>query len=247
MYLATGAGGEVMIWRRESLGNTERVTWIHYLSLPIPQVDSPPEDEVVIVSLHWQSQPDNHRNNECEGQLLVSYLWQGIICWDLKTKTNLWKIPQTACISSALSPDNCLIAIYKLSHHFEIYNLRTKLHMQTMRSPIEASHQQLPVVFAHNGLALVGGSVQGRVRVWDVTSGERLQVLVHDDLNPVRAIAAYYNREQDNFFIITAASQQSNSKIFLWETGARRDQEYALHVAAISITIMAAAVWWHDM
>ncbi|KAA1479807.1 WD40 repeat-like protein [Dentipellis sp. KUC8613] len=227
--LATGAHNEVTLWHKKLSPSSERVMWKQGSKIPLPPHLDGLEDtkDVIAVSIHWHEQPRHIRDNVCDGTLLVSYLWHGTICWDLTSLTMVWRIPALNCLSAALSPDHCWLAMFRLPHEFQIYNIKSDFRAQKMQAPLETGVQQLPVVFGHDGLALIGGSATGRVRVWDTTSGDRLQVLVHDDCH-VQALACFYDEMQDNFVIITGTSQGEDSQVCLWETGPRKKKDHAL-------------------
>jgi hypothetical protein len=68
---------------------------------------------------------------------------------------------------------------------FDVYDLRTHLPVQSLPIPGNVSKNggqsssARPVVFAHNGRSLIGGTDFGDLLLWDVENGINFQTLHH--------------------------------------------------------------------
>jgi COMPASS component SWD3 len=71
------------------------------------------------------------------------------------------------------------VAICNGRSGFDLYSVSTSGQHQQFSIPPDSVAVDLPVAFAHDGLAVVGGNTKGQIRVWDTETGQRLQTLNH--------------------------------------------------------------------
>ncbi|OCH83985.1 hypothetical protein OBBRIDRAFT_697070, partial [Obba rivulosa] len=111
--------------------------------------------------------------------LVVCYLHHGIVCWDVQTKEQLWRIcPGVRIGCSSLSPDHKTIVISNLLNGFDLYDLQSRVLLQTYTVRMR-ENVILPVRFIHNGTALLFGSSCGMVTIVDRSTGCLIDVLSH--------------------------------------------------------------------
>ena len=84
-------------------------------------------------------------------------------CW----RPQVWKVVEQERTGASLSPNGAYIAISDLSTGFEIYEMDTELVYGSFQHDVGEPFPT-PVLFIHNGNALVGGSTVGNVNIWDV-------------------------------------------------------------------------------
>ncbi|KAH7904754.1 WD40-repeat-containing domain protein [Hygrophoropsis aurantiaca] len=115
------------------------------------------------------------------GRLIVSYLNHGIICWDIETCTQLWRIipihkhrlmpPNRGYVS--LSPDQRTLFVSNLSEGVDMYNLGQSWPVRSFKYAVDSqANFPVEVSFLHNGAAVVWGSPTGEVNIWDAATGE---------------------------------------------------------------------------
>ncbi|OBZ70902.1 putative WD repeat-containing protein K04G11.4 [Grifola frondosa] len=129
--------------------------------------------------------------------LIVSYLAHGVICWDVRTRSQIWSIlppHDTPNIgSSTLSPDGRNIVVYNLINGLQSYLIgsskkRTPRRHYKLDVPSRSKHR-LQVAYIHEGQALVCGTTTGNVCIWEVATGEYFQLLAHNE-DTIQAIDA---------------------------------------------------------
>ncbi|KAI0056977.1 WD40 repeat-like protein [Artomyces pyxidatus] len=197
MIVASCAGSEVRIWKQViTLDGKEH--WRNQIDLPTPPSETARVDDAcVAIGAQWMKVPTT-LDNDCDGLLLVSYQWHGIIgAFDL-------------------SPDRSTLAVHGFprSVRFDVYDVKARIKVRSLEVEQGDSLPYLPVKYVHDGFAVAGGSYAGNVRIWDLESGDRLQVLRHGNI-PIRTIAAHYVKESQVFLIATGAS---NGQVTLWDT-----------------------------
>ena len=92
-------------------------------------------------------------------------------------------VAQTLLYSAhaSLSDDGELIAVSNLVSGFDIYSMESETTLYSFGHSVETrALRNTPVLFIHGGFALVGGSSQGNVHIWDIRSGRKLHSLLHD-------------------------------------------------------------------
>ncbi|EIW59758.1 WD40 repeat-like protein [Trametes versicolor FP-101664 SS1] len=176
-YLALSLGREVHLTREE-----QRDEYAMSIKMPAP-AGAPEEDQgerrLRAMSLHFRAKGK---------ELIVSYLFDGVICFDTTSHAVLWKIdpsPQTLNIgSSALSPLGNNLALHNIFTGVNVYYtgagddrvlLKRYNHNKTPQS-----RSRVQVAYAMNGQRLVCGTTTGDVCVWMVESGQIFQELMHD-------------------------------------------------------------------
>ncbi|KAI0055519.1 WD40 repeat-like protein [Artomyces pyxidatus] len=221
--IVSGACGEVIVWKR-GRNWTQEESWETLQTVPHPPMftNQPP----IVTSLNWNS----------DGELLVSYKWHGLICWQLSSATIIWRISMDQCETLSLSSNRSLAAAYSPHRGFEVYDLTHRRFKRAMHwAELDRSRtEKLPVVFAHGDFAVVGGSFSGRVSVWDVEQGDILFSLDHGADCPVGAIATFFQSVNDRFMVLTGTD---DGRVFLWDTvpdesAQRRDDTNQIPVRA---------------
>ncbi|KAH9885093.1 hypothetical protein C8Q73DRAFT_601742, partial [Cubamyces lactineus] len=114
--------------------------------------------------------------------LIVSYVYHGIVCWNVSSRAWKWRIQTgTRVARSSLSPDGSTIAICNLLNGFVRYDLNTGEMIR--HYPVEVvENVPLPVIFIHQGRALLCGSDRGEVSIFNTEAGSLVQVLHHQGL-----------------------------------------------------------------
>ncbi|KAI9062657.1 WD40 repeat-like protein [Trametes sanguinea] len=169
-------------------------------ALPSPPSEGilPHASELLPLSLQFVS--DN-------GDLVVSYLYHGIICWDTVMSSVRWRIlPSTRVARVSLSTGGKAVVFCNLLDGFDIYEVATGQLMR--RFPIDiVENIPLPVLFIHeDDEGILCGSDHGEVIIFDVKSGRQFQVLQHPDREIIQAIA--YRSNSDADWIATGTSER---------------------------------------
>ncbi|KAF9231884.1 WD40-repeat-containing domain protein [Melanogaster broomeanus] len=143
-------------------------------------------------------------------RIVVAYLNHGVICWDVKTDTQLWEIHQEDYYTSghfALSPDRLRIVVSNLNHGIRLYHLGDSRPLSTIPVSVPAdSNHILNVVFLGSSQVIASGSLVGEVKLWEANTGECLQTLHHNGNVPCSCLLC---------LISTFTSQESWSKPFV--------------------------------
>ncbi|KAH7906047.1 WD40-repeat-containing domain protein [Hygrophoropsis aurantiaca] len=122
-------------------------------------------------------------------KLIVVYLNHGVIAWDLKQGSQVWRIPPAkdapqmyvcyAC--SAISLDINALVVQTLHGGLYLYRLGRTKPIRKFPFIEETSYNYpLTVSFLHQGQAIVCGSNSGNVHIWKTHSGEVFQILTHN-------------------------------------------------------------------
>ena len=77
---------------------------------------------------------------------------------------------------ASISPDSHLLAISDLAHGFTVHDYRSGAFIRRFVHEV-GRRFPVPVLFIHQGHAIVGGSTVGHVNIWDVEDGNRLAEL----------------------------------------------------------------------
>ncbi|KAI0055794.1 WD40 repeat-like protein [Artomyces pyxidatus] len=208
-FLASAARDEVKVWG-QMVGSDGKEHWLTGVDIPPPPSDvAHRQDPNVAISIHWLSNPDT-LNHDSNGVLLVAYL-----CWNLRSLSPEWRIAHRGCGAVDLSPNRQTLAVHAIPQatHFDIYDVKSRSKIRTVEVEESLKSRPLPVRFLHDGFALLGGSYAGNIRIWDIDSGDRLQVLRHGDCL-VQALAPCYVAKTDTFLIATGTA---GGEIFLWD------------------------------
>ncbi|KAI0027504.1 hypothetical protein K488DRAFT_74484 [Vararia minispora EC-137] len=207
----------VTLWRAESNAHN----WCSIMSLPSPPPSfavDPQHDAVVVTGLHWIEDPivSNITNAVRGGLLLSSYLSHTVICWNIATHTIAWRVARHGCGACTLSPDRKYLAVQTMQPAMlGIYSTLARdpvvLDIKLERCP---KATPLPVLFIHQGRALLTGSRLGKVRIWDTKLGDCWSTLRHQDAGQwvsngpeVRSLAAYSNGKSGRDVIVTGTAE----------------------------------------
>ncbi|TBU28225.1 WD40-repeat-containing domain protein, partial [Dichomitus squalens] len=159
--LASGAHGEVKIWLRAS-GSS----WTFQTSLSPPRPSSyTTAHEIVLTSLHWTSAPSH------PSVLLATYMSHGIVAFDAQTGARIGAAHVPGRIADAcLSRDGRLLVVSNMLTGFELFELKGLVEIEALycfKQKIQA-RMPLPVRFLHGDHAIIGGTSDGRINIWDV-------------------------------------------------------------------------------
>ncbi|KAH9895966.1 WD40-repeat-containing domain protein, partial [Cubamyces lactineus] len=156
LRLASGAHHELFVWKNVS------DHWTPIFDLGAPPLTSHTEHrQVVVTSVHWTTTKTHGR------VLLVTYMHHGVMIYDSEHWTRLRVIPMQGCIVSAsIGGESNQLAVSNLVSGFDVYSLETGASLGSLRNPTGTGLRAVPVLFAHNGNAIVGGSTTGIVRIW---------------------------------------------------------------------------------
>ena len=86
----------------------------------------------------------------------------------------------TRFLSSAhasITEDGEKLAVSNMVSGFDVYATATGMSLATLTHAV-GSLYAVPVLFAHGGNAIIGGSTVGKVHLWDVHTGCEFQELV---------------------------------------------------------------------
>ncbi|KAH9021464.1 WD40-repeat-containing domain protein [Lactarius pseudohatsudake] len=242
--LISGAVNEVTVWKRDRHNATRDETWEAFKIIPQPPEQYSRTGRVVkVTSVNWLQ----NRNSSEGGQkfILTSYLWHGVMCWDLASLAIMWRLAIPDCLSLALTLDGSLVAAYGASDSFEVHDTRTRRLMQAL--PWEArpdpSSESPPVAFAHEGFAIISGG-QGKASIWDVEHGDELQTLIHGGTGRITALTAYSSASADRFLVVTGTDEGESSRIVIWDTIPYGSEANTAAQAAIIRDPLANRVIW---
>ncbi|KAH7918994.1 WD40 repeat-like protein [Leucogyrophana mollusca] len=160
-------------------------------------------------------------NSGDSDRLIVSYLNHGIVCWDVETNTQLWRIipihRHRLVGHASLSPDQRTLLVSNLSEGMDLYNLGQSRPIRSFKYTLDSeANFPLEVSFLHEGAAVACGSPTGDVNIWDSATGEHRQTLTHEG-TPVQAITAH-QREEAAFIVTATSGSGERTVIKLWRT-----------------------------
>ncbi|KAI0089957.1 WD40-repeat-containing domain protein [Irpex rosettiformis] len=175
-YLAVGAQKQASVWRV-----VEKGPWIEELRIPDPPATSLSNNrEILVTGLQWIKKgckADSDKSSP-EGLLFVAYMYHGIVIIDSATWSRVRSIPTSGCIASAcVSPNGELFAVSNPPARFDIYQIdgqpdsQTPVHVLVDEFDSSISDSPTPVVFVHDGHALLTGSSSGTPKLWDTKKG----------------------------------------------------------------------------
>ncbi|KAF5313627.1 hypothetical protein D9611_010066 [Ephemerocybe angulata] len=128
-------------------------------------------------------------------QLIVSYLYHGIVCWDLSTSIQLWDIPPTTSQPtigySVTLPDISTLVISDMATGAVAYSLKDRKVVGKLNLQLQGERNVPIVVAALRGTSrAICGNHDGSVSVWDVAHDEMSQRLHHAADGLVQCVAA---------------------------------------------------------
>ncbi|RPD53261.1 WD40 repeat-like protein [Lentinus tigrinus ALCF2SS1-7] len=160
--VASGAFGELKVWQWRD----KEQRFVCQVQLPEPPKTSHNEHkEVIVTSLHWMGSTQ-------QPLLVVTYMFHGVQVFDAKT----WQSTRTISLHgkiahASLSADGKHIAVSNLVRGFDVYRLHDETPVGLMTHEV-GKPRPTPILFIHNGRALVGGSLSGKVTIWDLNLGK---------------------------------------------------------------------------
>ncbi|TDL19994.1 WD40 repeat-like protein [Rickenella mellea] len=206
--MVSGAHNEVKVWR-----SGERDMWKEIWLVPEPaETAYSSRMAVIVTSVHWL-------NVSSEDAIIVTYLYHGIVCWNTMCSTARWTIPLPSCAASSFSAPYQSLVISTLSGHFDVYQIGTGVKICTFSTKQAAQARKiLPVLFIHEGQAVVSGSAVGQVKIWDPRKGEKIQTLKHSGEPLVQALASHCHKTKDAFLIASATAESGQATyVQIWE------------------------------
>ncbi|KAI9456346.1 WD40-repeat-containing domain protein [Lactarius psammicola] len=215
--LVSGAADQVTVWEREH--STRDESWEVFKTVPQPPDQYSQSGGVVqVTSVNWLYKRGS--KEERNRFVVSSYQWHGVLCWDLTSLSIMWRLANPDCSSLALAPDGALMAIYSISHAFEVHDVET--HRLAQALPFESASDLVspPIAFAHDGFAIIGG-VRGRACIWDTECGDELQALNHGGACRISTLTTYSSEVADTFLVATGTDEGKTSRIVLWDTAPR--------------------------
>ncbi|KAI5990920.1 WD40-repeat-containing domain protein [Pisolithus albus] len=222
--VVTGARSEVFLWSHEGTGTTflcfcrhaalswSLANWTQLAQvLPPPSISVNHQSEVIVTSLAWA------RTKYSERTLLVAYLHHGILLWDaIKAKMVHFVYVKTLVGSMSVSHDGNMLVVSNVTSGFDIYHLNDSSLDGSVLQP--SNGMLVPVTFIHEGQAILGGSMCGKVQIWDSTDRSLLGTLIHDAEDVVLSIAAHVESKEDRFLIATGTCslEGRRGRVQLW-------------------------------
>ncbi|OSC96543.1 hypothetical protein PYCCODRAFT_1333653, partial [Trametes coccinea BRFM310] len=114
-----------------------------------------------------------------EEDLIVSYLYHGIICWSISSQSVKWRIlPSTRAARMSLSADGRAVVFCNLLNGFDLFEVASRQLVRNFSVDV-VEIIPLPVIFVHDEGAILCGSDHGEAIIFDVESGSQFQVLQH--------------------------------------------------------------------
>ncbi|KIK12932.1 hypothetical protein PISMIDRAFT_119949 [Pisolithus microcarpus 441] len=127
-------------------------------------------------------------------ELVVAYLNHGMVCWDIGSLKQCWQInpihshqivsvfEDCASGHATLSSDKKCIALTNLGDGVDIYSLGQSHPDMHLKHPPLSEEKNIPVQVSwlQDGAAVVSGSSDRDVHIWEIPSGEPIQLLEHE-------------------------------------------------------------------
>ncbi|KAI0737798.1 WD40-repeat-containing domain protein, partial [Daedaleopsis nitida] len=162
-YLASGAHREVKIWSKSPDGS-----WAQTVELPTPPQSSYTTGRnIVVTGLHWTSA------NKRPSVLIVTYMSHGIVAYNART----WKRIRATSVPGSiadtdLSADGRFLVISNMLTGFELFLMKAPAEVEPLFSFTQdvSARRPMPVRFLHGDRAIIGGTSNGQVNIWDVSS-----------------------------------------------------------------------------
>ncbi|PIL28478.1 hypothetical protein GSI_08516 [Ganoderma sinense ZZ0214-1] len=164
-----------------------------------PALESSEGKEVLVTGVQWIP-------SDKYGQLLLAaYMFHGVQLVETTTWTRAGAVPIEGKIASAsVSEDGTCVAVSNLTTGFDIYLLDSGKLLHTFEHDV-GERLPTPVLFIHNGQAVVGGSTVGRVNMWDLDRG-KMPTLSIPNRGRVLAIAAHDTGEVGGYHLRLATA-----------------------------------------
>lgn len=127
-------------------------------------------------------------------ELVVAYLNHGVVCWDVVSQKELWRIQPIHSHRhlghAALSPDQKLVLVSNLGTGVDIYELGRSHPVLRLKTRPAALNRNVPLQVACLSGGVVSGAPDGSVHIWRIPSGNCLQVLEHNG-DMVQSVAVF--------------------------------------------------------
>ncbi|KAL7279761.1 hypothetical protein ACG7TL_006168 [Trametes sanguinea] len=224
--LASGAHNELLVWQWDE--DEEKFSLDRDISQVVNKSRTEAED-VLVTSVQWTASAQHST------LLLVTYMYHGLVLFNASDWSRIRTIPLHGQIASAaLTDDGTRLAISNVLRGFDVYSMQSGAPLCTIEQDNKDAYP-VPVRFIHGGLALIGGSASGELKIWDVSETEsglpllntpesdELQLRVIDTLRihkraKVLALSAHYDEASDEFLIAAGVmNEDSQSIALLWK------------------------------
>ncbi|KAG1741941.1 hypothetical protein EDB19DRAFT_1827875 [Suillus lakei] len=172
--------------------------------------------------------------------LIVCYLHHGIIAWKVDPMTQIWRLwPKDAPLigSSAISPEIKALVVQTMHNGLFMFLIGCSRPSRKFNLPgrINEEGRVLQVLFLSAGAKAICSGSTGEVCIWDMTSGEVFQTLLHGG-DVIQSLA------DDSSYIATASSEKGqNTCIQIWH--AKTDYWKVFLILAVISTAAVFTVW----
>ncbi|MFN8376871.1 MAG: WD40 repeat domain-containing protein [Anaerolineae bacterium] len=153
-------------------------------------------------------------------RVLVAGGWSGISVWDLEIGRIVWDFDRESpdITDIAISPDGILLAA--CHGRITLLDMTNGANLRTLEHP----SYMWSVAFAPNGVTLASGSENGRLALWDLTTGELLTTVTlpastqrnPPAINPNRITSLAFSPDG-----VTLAIGRLDGVIYLWDVSTR--------------------------
>ncbi|KAI0366439.1 WD40 repeat-like protein [Pilatotrama ljubarskyi] len=178
-YLASGAHKEVKVWKRTA-ADLPAGSWKLAADLRAPRRSSyTTACEIIVSSLHWTA------SMSYPLVLLVTYLSHGVAAFEGHTWSRIGGTSLPGHIADAsLTKDGRILAVSNMLTGFELFAIKGFVELEPLFSFQQdvSNGPPVPVRFLHGDHALLGGTSNGKVNIWDVYS-RRKQSLTLDGIS----------------------------------------------------------------
>ncbi|KAI1788724.1 WD40-repeat-containing domain protein [Ganoderma leucocontextum] len=159
--VASGACSELKVWKRSA---DDTYKWAALIQEP--PLESSEGNEVLVTGVQWIS-------SDKYGQLLMAaYMFHGVQLVETATWKRVVTVPIEGKIASAsVSEDGTCIVVSNLTTGFDVYLVDSGELLRSFEHDV-GECLPTPVLFIHNGQAVVGGTTVGKVNMWDLDRGK---------------------------------------------------------------------------
>ncbi|KAI0801860.1 WD40-repeat-containing domain protein [Irpex lacteus] len=124
----------------------------------------------------WRVMEEGVEQPQAGKLLFVAYMYHGVVIIDSETWSRVRSIPTSGCIAS-VSPNGEFFAVSNPPARFDVYRIdgqpdsHTPVRVLVDESDADLPESPTPVVFVHDGHALLTGSSTGTPKLWDAGKG----------------------------------------------------------------------------
>ncbi|KAH9933283.1 WD40-repeat-containing domain protein, partial [Fomitopsis serialis] len=163
-HLASGAHEELKVWLRTTSYTQD--TWTEVADVePPPRTSLNATRDVIVTSLHWTT------TRRRPSVLVATYMNHGISIIDGRDWKRVRSVAFPGYIADAdLSADGQLLVVSNMLTGFEVFNFKVLTELEPLCSfnQDNSTACTMPVRFIHGGQAVVGGTLNGCMSIWDI-------------------------------------------------------------------------------